>query len=193
MSSNANDDLLDANVAAQDISQGQIGKLCTETNTFVIDPAIGELEFEAEENELSLTVDNMNGEWGVFIPQAAANANAGNVNAGNANAGNANAGNSANVGNAGNAGNVANAGEAENVGIGNAVNAGNGNAAAPATGEAEAGAEAEVQENNINGAFDTAVPVQGGNLKTDVLFTQSVSVPARRTPPDMEKSQKKSY
>ena len=55
-----------------DISQGQIGRLCTETNTFVIDPAVGELEFEAEENELTLTVANMNAEWGIFLPDAAA-------------------------------------------------------------------------------------------------------------------------
>lgn len=32
---------------------------------------MGELEFEAEENELSLTVDDMNGEWGIFVPSAA--------------------------------------------------------------------------------------------------------------------------
>jgi hypothetical protein len=37
----------------------------------VIDPAVGELEFEVEENELTLTVNNMNGEWGVFLPTAA--------------------------------------------------------------------------------------------------------------------------
>lgn len=54
-----------------------------------MDPAIGELEFEAEENELTLTVDNMSGEWGIFIPQAgdASNdanaADAGNVANGN--------------------------------------------------------------------------------------------------------------
>lgn len=59
----------DPDVASQNVAQGQVGKLCTETNTFIIDPALGELEFEAEENEISLTVDNMNGEWGIFIPQ----------------------------------------------------------------------------------------------------------------------------
>ena len=48
-----------------------MGKLCTETNTFVVGAGVGELEFEAEENELSLTVDDMNGEWGVFVPSAA--------------------------------------------------------------------------------------------------------------------------
>ncbi|KAF5386796.1 hypothetical protein D9615_001604 [Tricholomella constricta] len=55
-----------------DFSKGKIGKLCTETNTFVIDDALGELEFEADENELTLTVKNMIGEWGIFVPTAAA-------------------------------------------------------------------------------------------------------------------------
>ena len=54
-----------------DISQGQVGKLCANTNTFVVGAGVGELEFEAEENELSLTVDDMNGEWGIFVPSAA--------------------------------------------------------------------------------------------------------------------------
>ncbi|KPM40133.1 hypothetical protein AK830_g6409 [Neonectria ditissima] len=57
---------------ALDISQGQIGRFCTEAGAFVIDPAVGELEFEVEENELTLTVANMNGEWGIFLPDAAA-------------------------------------------------------------------------------------------------------------------------
>ncbi|KDN71683.1 hypothetical protein CSUB01_10916 [Colletotrichum sublineola] len=55
-----------------DISKGQIGRLFTEINAFIIDPALGELEFEAEENELTLTVANMNGEFAIFVPQAAA-------------------------------------------------------------------------------------------------------------------------
>ncbi|KAH7160497.1 hypothetical protein B0J13DRAFT_402305, partial [Dactylonectria estremocensis] len=54
-----------------DISQGKIGRFCTEANAFVIDSAVGELEFEAEENELTLSVANMNGEWGIFIPDTA--------------------------------------------------------------------------------------------------------------------------
>ncbi|GKT41059.1 uncharacterized protein ColSpa_01240 [Colletotrichum spaethianum] len=57
---------------ALDISKGQIGRLFPEINAFIIDPALGELEFEAEENELTLTVANMNGEFAVFLPQAAA-------------------------------------------------------------------------------------------------------------------------
>ncbi|KAK7413497.1 hypothetical protein QQX98_007645 [Neonectria punicea] len=55
-----------------DISQGQIGRFCAEAGAFIIDPAVGELEFEVEENELTLTVANMNGEWGIFMPDAAA-------------------------------------------------------------------------------------------------------------------------
>ncbi|KAK1599304.1 uncharacterized protein LY79DRAFT_137901 [Colletotrichum navitas] len=57
---------------ALDISKGQIGRLFKEINAFIIDPALGELEFEAEENELTLTVANMNGEFAIFVPQAAA-------------------------------------------------------------------------------------------------------------------------
>ncbi|KAK4227521.1 hypothetical protein QBC38DRAFT_364142 [Podospora fimiseda] len=55
-----------------DISQGKIGKLCSETNTFVISDTIGELEFEAEEAELTLKVNNLNGQWAVFLPKAGA-------------------------------------------------------------------------------------------------------------------------
>ncbi|KAK3362599.1 hypothetical protein B0T25DRAFT_626999 [Lasiosphaeria hispida] len=60
-----------------DISTGKIGKLCTETKSFVIDDAIGELEFEADENELTLTVSDLVGEWGIFLPAAAATAGTG--------------------------------------------------------------------------------------------------------------------
>ncbi|CRK21461.1 hypothetical protein BN1723_012404 [Verticillium longisporum] len=55
-----------------DISKGQAARLCTETNAFVIGPAVGELEFEREENELTVTVDNINGEFAFFIPDHAA-------------------------------------------------------------------------------------------------------------------------
>jgi hypothetical protein len=54
-----------------DISKGQIGRFCTDMNTFIVGAAVGELEFEVEENELTLTVDNMVGEWAVFVPAAA--------------------------------------------------------------------------------------------------------------------------
>jgi len=59
-----------------DISQGRVGKLCTDTKTFILE-GVGELEFEADENELTLTVDNLVGEWSIFVPNAAANAGAG--------------------------------------------------------------------------------------------------------------------
>ncbi|KIW84355.1 hypothetical protein Z517_03605 [Fonsecaea pedrosoi CBS 271.37] len=58
-------------VVAANIAQAQVGKLSADGCQFVIDPALGELEFEAEENELSLTVADMNGEWGIFVSQAA--------------------------------------------------------------------------------------------------------------------------
>ncbi|TQN66667.1 hypothetical protein CSHISOI_08766 [Colletotrichum shisoi] len=56
---------------ALDISKGRIGRLFPELNAFIIDPALGELEFEAEEKELTLTVANTNGEFAVFLPRAA--------------------------------------------------------------------------------------------------------------------------
>ncbi|KAK0733768.1 hypothetical protein B0T26DRAFT_760224 [Lasiosphaeria miniovina] len=54
-----------------DISKGQIGRLCAETKSFVVGAGVGELEFEDDENELTLTVDNMVGEWAIFLPTAA--------------------------------------------------------------------------------------------------------------------------
>ncbi|KAM7216587.1 hypothetical protein V8F06_007998 [Rhypophila decipiens] len=57
--------------ATTDISKGQIGRLCRETNSFVIGEGVGELEFEVEENELTVKVDNLVGEWAVFLPVAA--------------------------------------------------------------------------------------------------------------------------
>lgn len=63
-----------ANTDTLDISQGQVGKLCTETNTYVVGAGVGELEFEAEENELTLTVDDLNGDWAIFVPSAAGDA-----------------------------------------------------------------------------------------------------------------------
>ncbi|KAK7434113.1 hypothetical protein CaCOL14_004472 [Colletotrichum acutatum] len=59
-----------------DISKGQVGRLFPELNAFIIDPALGELEFEAEENELTLKVANMNGEFAFFLPQTEAAAGA---------------------------------------------------------------------------------------------------------------------
>ncbi|WQF79413.1 hypothetical protein CDEST_04427 [Colletotrichum destructivum] len=70
------DYIINPGIDALDISKGQIGRLFPELNAFIIDPALGELEFEAEENELTLTVANMNGEFAVFLPQAAGAGNA---------------------------------------------------------------------------------------------------------------------
>ncbi|KAK4673850.1 hypothetical protein QC763_115540 [Podospora pseudopauciseta] len=60
-----------------DISAGQIGRFCPEANGFVIGAGVGELEFELEENELTLTVDSLVGEWGIFVPDNAAAGGAG--------------------------------------------------------------------------------------------------------------------
>jgi hypothetical protein len=57
----------DPALAAMDLTQSQIGKLCAETNAFVIDPNLGELEFELEENEVTLNLNKAvtaEGEWG---------------------------------------------------------------------------------------------------------------------------------
>lgn len=61
--------------AAADVSQGTIGKLDPATNTFTVE-GLGEFEFEVEENEWSLTVADVNGEWAAFIPAAAVGAQA---------------------------------------------------------------------------------------------------------------------
>ncbi|AEO54590.1 hypothetical protein MYCTH_41142 [Thermothelomyces thermophilus ATCC 42464] len=58
-----------------DISAGKVARFCQEANAFVLGE--GELEFEAEENELALTVSNVVGEWAFFVPEAAAGAGAG--------------------------------------------------------------------------------------------------------------------
>ncbi|KAB5526498.1 hypothetical protein GE09DRAFT_1257160 [Coniochaeta sp. 2T2.1] len=60
-----------------DISQGVLGVLCKETNTFAI---VAETEFEAEEFELTAPVTNLAGEFAFFLPTAAA-ATAGNGSA----------------------------------------------------------------------------------------------------------------
>jgi hypothetical protein len=113
-------------LAAVDLSTTQVGKLSADGCSFAIEQ--GELEFEAEENEITLTVADLNGEWGFFVPVAGQAAGAA-------------------------------------VGAGSAVDA---------AGAAEAGAEAE-EELLIDGAFDTAIAVDGGNAKTDILFPGNVS------------------
>ncbi|KAF2971982.1 hypothetical protein GQX73_g1612 [Xylaria multiplex] len=54
-----------------DLSTSRVGKLCTETNTFVVDDALGEVEFEQDENEIILKVTDLSGEFGIFVPQTA--------------------------------------------------------------------------------------------------------------------------
>ncbi|KAL2161025.1 hypothetical protein VTH06DRAFT_8738 [Thermothelomyces fergusii] len=58
-----------------DISAGRVARFCQEANAFVVGE--GELEFEAEDNELSLTVGNMVGEWAFFVPEPEPEAGAG--------------------------------------------------------------------------------------------------------------------
>lgn len=53
-----------------DASKVVIGKLDAATNQFVT-TGLGEFEFEDDENEWSLTVKDVNGEWAVLVPTAA--------------------------------------------------------------------------------------------------------------------------
>jgi hypothetical protein len=57
---------------AIDPTKGVIGKLDAATNTFIM-TGLGEFEFEfeADENEWTLTVPDLNGEWAVLVPQSA--------------------------------------------------------------------------------------------------------------------------
>ncbi|KAH9884868.1 hypothetical protein F4778DRAFT_523024 [Xylariomycetidae sp. FL2044] len=59
-----------------DITNNQIGRLCTETNTFVVlDETLAEREFEADENELAVKLANtalLNGEFALLTPDASA-------------------------------------------------------------------------------------------------------------------------
>ncbi|KAF9038763.1 hypothetical protein BJ165DRAFT_1531835 [Panaeolus papilionaceus] len=56
--------------AGVDTSKAVIGKLCHEANVFVVDN-LGKLEFEADDNELMLSVKNLVGEWAVLAPYSA--------------------------------------------------------------------------------------------------------------------------
>jgi tartrate dehydratase alpha subunit/fumarate hydratase class I-like protein len=63
----ANLNLLDTALAAMDLTQAKVGKLCADTGSFVIEETLGELEFEAEENEVTLNLNKAvtaEGEWG---------------------------------------------------------------------------------------------------------------------------------
>lgn len=134
---------VDPAVAALDLASTKVGKLSADGCAFAIEEGI-EFEFEAEENEISLTVDDANGEWGIFIPSGSQGATAGAA---------ANATGSANA-------------------IG-----------APAGAEAAVDAEgAEGDEVLLDGTFDTPTAVDGGNTKTDITFTENVSVLASLLP-----------
>lgn len=57
-------------VQGKDITKARVGKLCTDTNSFTISETLGELEFEAEENEVTLNLNKdvtAEGEWGEFF------------------------------------------------------------------------------------------------------------------------------
>jgi hypothetical protein len=56
-----------AGLAGKDVTQAQVGKLCAETGSFVISELLGELEFEVEENEVTLNLNKnvtAEGQWG---------------------------------------------------------------------------------------------------------------------------------
>ncbi|KPI40224.1 uncharacterized protein AB675_11596 [Cyphellophora attinorum] len=55
-------DVTDSAVAALDLATTKIGKLSADGCSFAIEEGL-EFEFEAEENEITLTVDDLNGEW----------------------------------------------------------------------------------------------------------------------------------
>lgn len=59
--------------AVIDPAKAVTGKLNTATNQWVT-TGLGEFEFEADENEWSLKVADVNGVWGFFVPQAAVKA-----------------------------------------------------------------------------------------------------------------------
>jgi hypothetical protein len=59
-----------AGLAGKDVTKAQVGKLCAETGAFVISELLGELEFELEENEVTLNLNKnvtAEGQWGKLI------------------------------------------------------------------------------------------------------------------------------
>lgn len=57
-------------LAGKDVTQAQVGKLCPDSGSFVISESLGELEFELEENEVTLNLNKnvtAEGEWGKFF------------------------------------------------------------------------------------------------------------------------------
>lgn len=59
-----------AGLAGKDITKAQVGKLSAETGAFVISGLLGEVEFELEENEVTLNLNKIvtaEGQWGKFL------------------------------------------------------------------------------------------------------------------------------
>ncbi|KAJ3571436.1 hypothetical protein NPX13_g5380 [Xylaria arbuscula] len=64
-------DITNAALTGVDLSTSRVGKLDAATNAFIVDDSLGEVEFEADENEIVLKVQDLSGEFGIFVPQAA--------------------------------------------------------------------------------------------------------------------------
>jgi hypothetical protein len=59
-----------AGLEGKDITTSKVGRLCPETGSFVISETLGEVEFEAEENEVTLNLNKAvtaEAEWGEFV------------------------------------------------------------------------------------------------------------------------------
>ncbi|KAG4439910.1 hypothetical protein IFR05_004585 [Cadophora sp. M221] len=160
-----------AALAAMDLTQAKVGKLCADTGSFVIEETLGELEFEAEENEVTLNLNKAvtsEGEWGIFLPAAAAGAAAG---------GDAAAGGEAAAGEGAKAGGEAAAGEGAKAGgeakAGEKAAGGEAKAGEKAAGEGAKAGEAKVE---------AAQPAAGGAVDLvaliDALRQGKASVPA---------------
>jgi hypothetical protein len=60
---------IDAALEGKDVTTAQVGRLCETTGDFIISESLGELEFELEENEVTLNLNKnvtAEGEWGEF-------------------------------------------------------------------------------------------------------------------------------
>ncbi|KAK8101422.1 hypothetical protein PG999_011796 [Apiospora kogelbergensis] len=74
-----------ASLKGVDLSKSQVAKLDATTKAFIIDAKLGELEFEADENEVAFKkVKDLTGEWAVVIPDGTATPPANNGTAGGA-------------------------------------------------------------------------------------------------------------
>jgi len=59
--------LTDPALQGKDITKAKVGKFCAETGSFVISETLGEVEFELEENEVTLDLNKnvtAQAEWG---------------------------------------------------------------------------------------------------------------------------------